>query len=237
MASGLITDYIARGLAADRPATPVLYTGSIGFWYSTDTAELSLWDGAAWIEDIAGGGGGGGAVDSVNGQTGAVVLDAGDVGAATAAQGAFADTAVQPGDLAAVATTGDVGDLDGFPGGTTDFLRADGTFATPAGGGGSETFDLVTEASAFTADPATHSGRGVIILAGGDVTFATGQGYAAGQLYQVYATADIELVAGSGITLTPGALGTLAMTTGMAASVLMTSATAGVVIGQTVAAE
>jgi len=27
-------------------------------------------------------------------------------------------------------------DLDGFPGGTTDFLRADGSFATPAGGGG-----------------------------------------------------------------------------------------------------
>jgi hypothetical protein len=57
-------------------------------------------------------GGGGGAVDSVNGQTGVVVLDAADVGAltetaadalyATAAQGALADSAVQPGDLPAV---------------------------------------------------------------------------------------------------------------------------------------
>ena len=37
-------------------------------------------------------------VSSVNSQTGAVVLDAADVGAATAAQGALADTAVQPGD-------------------------------------------------------------------------------------------------------------------------------------------
>lgn len=30
----------------------------------------------------------------------------------------------------------DVNDLFGFPGGTADFLRADGTFATPSGGGG-----------------------------------------------------------------------------------------------------
>jgi hypothetical protein len=38
------------------------------------------------------------AVLSVNGETGAVSLDAADVGAATSAQGALADTAVQPGD-------------------------------------------------------------------------------------------------------------------------------------------
>ena len=36
-------------------------------------------------------------VDSVNGQTGVVVLDAADVGAATTAQGAKADSAIQPG--------------------------------------------------------------------------------------------------------------------------------------------
>lgn len=41
------------------------------------------------------GGGGGGAVNSVNGQTGDVVLTASDVGAATSAQGVKADTAVQ----------------------------------------------------------------------------------------------------------------------------------------------
>lgn len=39
---------------------------------------------------------GGGAVDSVNGQTGVVVLDAADVGAATTAQGALAESALQP---------------------------------------------------------------------------------------------------------------------------------------------
>ena len=48
--------------------------------------------------------GSGGAVDSVNGRVGVVVLDAADVGAATAAQGALADTAVQPADLSAYAT-------------------------------------------------------------------------------------------------------------------------------------
>lgn len=48
----------------------------------------------------AGGGGGGGAVDSVNGKTGVVVLSASDVGAATTAQGAKADTAVQPAAIA-----------------------------------------------------------------------------------------------------------------------------------------
>ena len=54
-------------------------------------------------------------VDSVNGQTGAVTLEASDVGAATAAQGALADSAIQSGDLAAVATSGDYGDLINAP--------------------------------------------------------------------------------------------------------------------------
>lgn len=42
-------------------------------------------------------GGGTGDVESVNGETGVVVLDAADVGAATTEQGAKADTAIQPG--------------------------------------------------------------------------------------------------------------------------------------------
>ena len=53
-----------------------------------------------------------GTVRSVNGNEpdgeGNVQLDAGDVGAATAAQGAKADTAVQPGDLASYAKTSDI---------------------------------------------------------------------------------------------------------------------------------
>lgn len=55
------------------------------------------------------GGGGGGAVDSVNGQTGVVVLDIPetpeDIGAATAAQGTLASTAVQPAALSAYVPT------------------------------------------------------------------------------------------------------------------------------------
>jgi len=56
------------------------------------------------------------AVDSVNGQTGAVELDIPDPeDFATAAQGLLADTAVQPTDLATVATTGAYSDLSGTP--------------------------------------------------------------------------------------------------------------------------
>lgn len=54
-------------------------------------------------------------VVSVNGKTGTVVLDAADVGAATTAQGALAGSAVQPGDLAAVATSGSYTDLSNKP--------------------------------------------------------------------------------------------------------------------------
>ena len=44
-----------------------------------------------------------------------VIITSGDIGAATAAQGTKADTAVQPGSLATVATTGAYGDLTSQP--------------------------------------------------------------------------------------------------------------------------
>jgi len=73
-------------------------------------------------------------VQSVNGKTGNVVLSAADVGAATAAQGDLADSAVQPGDLAAVATSGAYSDLSGRPTlGTAAAADAD-DFATAAQG-------------------------------------------------------------------------------------------------------
>jgi hypothetical protein len=53
-----------------------------------------------------------GAITTVNGDAGPdVVLDAVDVGAATTAQGVLADSAVQPGDLATVATSGSASDI------------------------------------------------------------------------------------------------------------------------------
>src|SRR5699024_8200186 len=71
--------------------------------------------------DIYGVDSGGRAVGSVNGQSGKAVLAAGHAGAAPArdyasgAQGPKADTAVQPGDFATVATSGAYADLTGTP--------------------------------------------------------------------------------------------------------------------------
>lgn len=59
--SGLLSDYLGRGLHAARPATPpVVNPGVSVSWYSTDTHTLSEWDGSVWT-DITGGGGGGSA--------------------------------------------------------------------------------------------------------------------------------------------------------------------------------
>lgn len=76
MASGLLVDYLGQGVVADRPASLTLFADAMGLWWSTDTSELSLWNGTAWIEDI-GGGGGGGTVDSVVAGTG-IDVDATD---------------------------------------------------------------------------------------------------------------------------------------------------------------
>ncbi|MHC9085333.1 hypothetical protein ACYX7E_09875 [Luteimonas sp. RIT-PG2_3] len=57
MASGRFADYLGKGLAADRPATPVLHPEMPGLWFSTDSGEWSAWDGTAWIEDIMAGSG------------------------------------------------------------------------------------------------------------------------------------------------------------------------------------
>lgn len=103
------------------------------------------------------------------------------------------------------------------------------------GGGSPETLSIITEPSAFTASPTTHSGLSRYVRAGGDVTFSSGTAYSAGQVFNVRATAAIDLV-GDGITLTTSYGGTLSMESGMAVTVVMTSGAAGDVIGQTVAA-
>lgn len=96
-------------------------------------------------------------------------------------------------------------------------------------------YTLVTEAGAFTAEPGTHDGLSRLTLAGGNVTFDNAEPYTAGMTFPIRATAGIELIE-DGVTLTPPAGGTLEMDADMAAQVVMTGATTGIVIGQTVAA-
>lgn len=102
----------------------------------------------------------------------------------------------------------------------------------PASVGG---YDIITEASAFTADPGTHDGLTRLILAGGDVMFDDAKPYTEGMVYNIRATAAIELLV-DGVTLTPPAGGTNELEANMAVQVVMTGATTGIVIGQTVAA-
>ena len=63
-------------------------------WFDTNTQLLYYYNGSSWVEL---GTAGDSPVTSVNTKVGAVVLAYGDVGAASAAQGLLADTAVQPG--------------------------------------------------------------------------------------------------------------------------------------------
>lgn len=78
--------------------------------YATDEDVLYIKEGGVLVATSAEA-----PVTSVNSKVGEVVLDAADIGAATAAQGALAGTAVQPADLATVATSGDYGDLTNQP--------------------------------------------------------------------------------------------------------------------------
>lgn len=91
-------------------AHPTAEDGDWAIVGSTDTVWVWDSDTNAWKDTDQKG-----QVTSVNGQTGVVVLTASEVGAATTVQGAKADTAVQPGDLATVATTGSYTDLTNTP--------------------------------------------------------------------------------------------------------------------------
>lgn len=116
--------------------------------------------------------------------------------------------------------------------GVTDVVQ---DTAPSGGGGGSETVTIVTEASTSTMDPATHAGRSRYLRCAGDVTFDNAEGYSAGEVYNIRATAAIDLIE-TGVTLTPPNGGTLALDADMAVTVIMTSSSAGDVIGQTVPA-
>lgn len=211
MASGLLTDYLKHGIAADRPATPDLYTAAFGLWWNDDTETLDLWDGTTWLDDIASGGGGGGGIpDAPSDGVGYVRKDAGWV------------TEQEPG----IPDAPSDGDLYGRQNGA--WVEIPGV--TPV----SQDFEVIIQASAFTAVPATHKGRNRLILAGGNVTFNTTD-IAAGQCYNIRSTGAVTLV-GSGVALTPTDGGTLDMTEDMQVTVVMTSGTTGIVMGLTVAA-
>lgn len=119
---------------------------------------------------------------------------------ATAAQGALADSAVQPADLAALATdltytpatrvlasstgtdatlplmsSADAGLVPPSGGGTTNFLRADGTFAAPGGGGGATLITAAPASDQANWNPAGFgSGVGFIKLQPTTNSFLTG---------------------------------------------------------------
>lgn len=83
-----------------------------GDWYYNTTSNIvRIYDGSVWV----------------NGSVDASVL-------ATAAQGALADTAVQPGDLETVATSGAYADLSGLPTLGTAAATASTDYATAAQG-------------------------------------------------------------------------------------------------------
>ena len=85
---------IGAGSATPSPSPPDSPAEG-DLWYDTLNSTLNFWDGSQWV---ALGEAGDSPVKSVNGETGVVVLDAADVGAATEEQGALAETALQPGD-------------------------------------------------------------------------------------------------------------------------------------------
>jgi len=103
----------------------------------------------------------------------------------------------------------------------------------PAGPAAPSTVTIVTEAGTSTMDPATHAGTEKYIRCSGDVTFNVAETYVAGQVYNIRAVTALELLE-TGVTLTEPFGGTLELDAGMSVSVIMTSASAGDVIGQTV---
>jgi hypothetical protein len=47
--STVLTDYLGEGPIGSRPATLNIAATALGFYYATDTAALSAWNGSAWV--------------------------------------------------------------------------------------------------------------------------------------------------------------------------------------------
>lgn len=132
-----------------------------------------------------------------------------------------------------ISATGGGGGIPDAPSDGNLYGRKDGDWEQVTGGGGADSYTIITEGSAFTAEPGTHDGLARYIRAGGDVTFDNSEPYTTGMVFNIRATAGIDLVQ-NGVTLTPPAGGTLELSAGMAVQVVMTGAAAADVIGQTV---
>lgn len=181
--SKLSTDYLPAAVLGQveyqggwdaSAGTPPSSTPEKGWYYivtvagSTDLDGITDWavgdwaiyDGTAWskVDNTD-------AVVMVNGQTGNVTLTAADVGAATAAQGALADTALQPG--ANLSTlTNDVGFLTDAPSDGSQYVRKDGAWVVVTGGGGSG--DVVGPAASTDGNVALFDGAtGKLLKDGG----------------------------------------------------------------------
>lgn len=162
-------------------------------WHCTDTGKLWVWNGASWTEIGAAGGGahaithqnGGSDEISVSGLSGTLADPQTPATHAASHKSAGAD-AIKLDELAAPtdvttldADTTKHGLMKKFPGGTTNFLRADGSFAAPPGGGG-EAFPV---GSVFIAVVSTNPGT--LLGYGTWVAFAAGRvlvGFDAGQV-------------------------------------------------------
>ena len=128
-------DVTIGGTSPSAPSITLNANGSAEFAGKLVSASTVIGDTGTTLatKDYVDSSAGGGAVDSVNSQTGVVVLDADDIDDtsttnkfATSAQLADIGTAVQPGDLATVATSGAYNDLSGTP--ATAVPATGGTF-------------------------------------------------------------------------------------------------------------
>lgn len=218
---------------------------------------LYAWTGSTWAPAVAGTGSG--TVTSVDVSADASIADVfGTSGGPVTSSGSVSITAVDAGADRIVfwdasesklrylevgsnlSITGTVLNASGGGGGSTSWGSITGTLsdqtdlqsALDAKAGNAYT--IVTEGSAFTADPGTHDGLTRLVIAGGDVTFDAAEPYTSGMTFNIRATAEIELIE-DGVMLDPPAGGTLELDAGMAVQVVFTSATTAVVIGQTVA--
>lgn len=100
-----IIDYLGEGLAAARPATLNMLPGTLGLYYATNTAILSMWDstGLAWIDLSTSGITV--PVSIANGGTGQVTAVAGFNALATVASTAYGRSLLTAPNVGALATT------------------------------------------------------------------------------------------------------------------------------------